>query len=110
VVDELGPVTDECLANRVLEYSQDDDIGREALGALARRGPSAGPGIRKRLVELRENWPPPAYTIKVSGIDRLLEELARFGDGATAREWEAFDWRATFSHPKPEERSLPLSH
>jgi hypothetical protein len=110
VIDELGPVTDECLTSRVLEYSQDDGIGRDAVGALARRGPSAVSGMRARLAELREHWPPPDYTIKTSGIDLLLAQLLRFGDAPTVREWEDFGWRDTFPHPKPEDRALPLSH
>jgi hypothetical protein len=110
VVDELGPVTDECLANRVLEYAQEDAIGGDALSELAHRGPSAAPGVRARLADLNDHWPPPANTIKAGGIDDLLMTLVQAGDATTAREWEARDWRANFPHRKHESRAIPLSH
>ena len=108
IVDQLGPTTDECLAMRVLEYARDDEVGRDALKALARRGPSAAPGVRAKLAELRAHWPPPAYTVKESGIIYLLIELKSYGDHATVAQWADFGWRHDFPHPKPEmELHLP---
>lgn len=108
VVDELGPPTDECLAMRVLEYSHDDEVGRDALKALARRGPSAAPGVRAQLAELRAHWPPPANTVMQSGISNLLKKLSVYGDHATVSEWAGLDWRNDFPHPKAEmELTLP---
>jgi hypothetical protein len=108
IVDELGPPTDECLAMRVLEYGRDEEVGRDALKVLARRGPSAAPGVRAQLTELRAHWPPPAYTIKTSGISQLLQKLTIYGDHATVEQWADFGWRHDFPHPKPEmELHLP---
>lgn len=108
VVDELGPPTDECLAMRVLEYGRDGEVGRDALETLARRGPSEGPGVRAQLAELRAHWPPPARTVKESGISQLLQQLMVYGDHATVSEWANLDWRNDLPHPKPEmELTLP---
>lgn len=110
VVDELGPVADECLANRVLEYGLYDDIGDDAASALSHRGPSAGPGVRARMDALYDNWPPPSHTITTSGIGELLLKLKRQGDTVTVRKWEEFDWRGSFPDPKPDRFERPLRH
>lgn len=102
VVDHLGPPSDECLATRVLEYARDEQVGRDALKALARRGPSAARGVRARLSDLRSHWPPPDYTVKESGIRELLQKLNVYGDHETVRQWADFDWRHDFPRPKLE--------
>jgi hypothetical protein len=108
VVDHLGPPSDECLATRVLEYARDEQVGRDALKALARRGPSAARGVRARLSDLRSHWPPPDYTVKASGIRELLQKLNVYGDHETVRQWADFDWRHDFPRPKLEtELHLP---
>lgn len=108
VVDHLGPPSDECLATRVLEYAGDEQVGRDALKALARRGPSAARGVRARLSDLRSHWPPPDYTVKASGIRQLLQQLNVYGAHETVRQWADLDWRHDSPGPKLEtELRLP---
>ena len=43
--------------------------------------------VRARLAELRDNWPPPDYTVKKSGVSCLLQELVDYGDRAALAPW-----------------------
>lgn len=58
--------------------------------------------IRARLAILYARWPPPAYTVKETGIFHLLRLLASFGDKATVRKMGKLDFWRTSRNPKPD--------
>ena len=73
VIDRVdGPISDECLANRVLEYADYDTNGEEAREALYARNGSAIGGVTARLDELADHWPPKPHTVTRAGISALL--------------------------------------
>jgi len=95
VVDRIGgAVSDECLALRVVEYGDTDDVGGDAMDVLNSRGRSAVAGVAGKVEDLRVNWPPAARTVNGGGIDWFLRFLKRNGDEATAKRWSQFDYEA----------------
>jgi hypothetical protein len=89
IVDRIpGPVSDECLANRVLEYGKYDRNGTDARDELDLRGDSAVPGVVARLNQLADHWPPKPHTVTRIGIVMLLGFLERQGEVNTVRRWK----------------------
>lgn len=93
VVDRIdGPVSDECLANRVVEYANHDPNGRRAAEELEVRGAAAVPGVIAKLRTLRNQWPPAPHTVTETGIATLLSFLKRHGETDEVHKWEATRW------------------
>jgi len=102
VVDRIdGPVSDECLANRVVEYARYDPNGRRASEELELRGAAAIPGVVAKLQTLRNHWPPAPHTVTDMGIAGLLNFLKRHGETNEVRKWEATDWQHDLLHIEP---------
>lgn len=108
IIDRIGgPISDECLANRVLEYGTYDDNGTDARHALYIRKASAVPGVVTRLNQLADEWPPKPHTVTEVGIDMLLNFLKQHGEWETVRRWEQIPYAKDMEHIEPSSTPFP---
>lgn len=107
IIDRVdGPISDECLANRVLEYADYDTNGEEASEALYARSHSAIGGVTARLDELADHWPPKPHTVTRAGISALLNFCERHGERATVDRWEKIPYAQDMQHIEPSSSSF----
>jgi len=99
IVDRIGgPISDECLANRVLEYGDYNKNGENASDELYSRKESAIPGVVARLDQLADDWPPKPRTVTDNGIAMLLNFLKRQGEVNEVRRWERIPYNQDMQH------------
>lgn len=107
IIDRVnGAISDECLANRVLEYGDYDPIGRDASEALYSRKDSAVHGVTARLDELAKHWPPKPHTVTRNGIVMLLNFSRRQGRWEAVERWKRIPYDEDLKHI--EQSSSPL--
>jgi hypothetical protein len=107
IIDRLdGPVSDECLANRVLEYGNYNSIGEDASAALYSRKGSAVAGVTARLDELAEHWPPKPHTVTGAGIAALVNFSERYGQRETVERWKKIPYERDLQSIEPSSGSF----
>jgi hypothetical protein len=86
--------SDDCLAQRVLEYGDSDPfVGRPAARKLASRGSWGIDAVVTRLNEVREKWPAEPHQVTEDGVLWSMRFLAKRHAESRLRSWEDLRWR-----------------